>query len=80
MRWTSNRDATKMTERQKVSEWLETRTSGLSPNVVVMGELFQRIVELVDNDRYVVGQHASERFEERGIMEWQVVVGLSSGN
>ena len=27
----------------------------------------------------MVGQHASERLEERGILEWQVVDGLESG-
>ena len=28
---------------------------------------------------YVVGLHASERLQERGIMDWQVVVGLAHG-
>lgn len=27
----------------------------------------------------MVGQHASERLEERGIMEWQAVAGLAQG-
>jgi hypothetical protein len=27
----------------------------------------------------VIGQHASERLDERGIMEWQVVAGLADG-
>ncbi|MEX2287992.1 MAG: DUF4258 domain-containing protein [Planctomycetaceae bacterium] len=31
------------------------------------------------DEKYVVGQHASERLEERGIMEWQAVVGLDDG-
>ena len=44
-----------------------------------MGRLFDRIRQLVANEKYVVGQHASERLEERGIMEWQVVAGLEEG-
>ncbi len=44
-----------------------------------MGELFNTIRQLVAEERYVVGQHASERLEERGIMEWQVVAGLEDG-
>lgn len=41
-----------------------------------MGELFAIIKQLVASDRYVVGQHAAERLEERGTLEWQVVDGL----
>jgi len=41
-----------------------------------MGQLFNTIRQLVAEDKYIVSQHASERLEERGIMEWQVVVGL----
>ena len=44
-----------------------------------MGRLFDRIRQLVAAEKYVVGQHASERLEERGIMEWQVVAGLEEG-
>jgi hypothetical protein len=44
-----------------------------------MGQLFDVIRQLVAEEKYVVGQHASERLEERGIMEWQVVVGLENG-
>ena len=44
-----------------------------------MGQLFTTIRELVTEARYVVGQHASERLEERGIMEWQAVAGLDDG-
>jgi hypothetical protein len=29
--------------------------------------------------RYVIGQHAAERLEERGILEWQVVDGIERG-
>ncbi len=45
-----------------------------------MGQLFNTIRQLVAEDKYVVGQHASERLQERGIMEWQVVAGLESGD
>ena len=41
-----------------------------------MGQLFDTIRQLVAEEKYVVGEHASERLEERGIMEWQVVAGL----
>lgn len=44
-----------------------------------MEQLSQTIQRLVAEEKYVVGQHASERLEERGIMEWQVVVGLEDG-
>ena len=41
--------------------------------------LFQKLKILVFEERYVIGQHASERLEERGIMELQVVAGLTNG-
>jgi hypothetical protein len=41
-----------------------------------VGQLDQRIRHLVASDRYVIGEHASERLLERGIMEWQVVAGV----
>jgi hypothetical protein len=41
-----------------------------------MGKLFDVIQRLVAEEEYVVGQHASERLEERGIMEWRAVAGL----
>jgi hypothetical protein len=44
-----------------------------------VGKLFSKICQLVAEERYVVGLHASERLEERGIMEWQVVAGLADG-
>jgi hypothetical protein len=44
-----------------------------------MGELFQTIRQLVENGNYVIGQHAAERLEERGIMEWQAAAGLDAG-
>jgi len=47
--------------------------------IVPMGRFFDTIRGLVADDRYVIGEHASERLEERGIMEWQAVTGLESG-
>jgi hypothetical protein len=44
-----------------------------------MGQLFVTIRKLVTEDKYVVGKHAAERLEERGIMEWQVVAGVDDG-
>jgi len=44
-----------------------------------MGQLFETIRQLVAEEKYVIGQHASERLDERGIMEWQVVAGLDEG-
>ena len=41
-----------------------------------MDDLFDSIRELVGSDRYVVGQHAVERLEERDLLEWQVVAGV----
>ena len=44
-----------------------------------MGKLFYTICRLVTEDKYVVGEHAVQRLEERGILEWQAVVGLEEG-
>ena len=44
-----------------------------------MAQLFSTIRQLVAEEKYVIGQHASERLEERGIMEWQAVAGLDDG-
>jgi hypothetical protein len=44
-----------------------------------MGQLFTTIRALVAIEKYVIGQHAAERLEERGIMEWQAVAGLEDG-
>ena len=44
-----------------------------------MGQLFSTIQQLVAEEKYVVGEHASERLEERGIMEWQAVEALANG-
>jgi len=44
-----------------------------------MGQLFDTIRRLVAEEKYVVGEHASELLDERGIMEWQVVAALEEG-
>jgi hypothetical protein len=44
-----------------------------------VGQLFATIRQLIADEKYVIGQHASERLEERGIMEWQVVAGMEDG-
>jgi len=44
-----------------------------------MSQLFATIKRLVAAENYVVGVHASERLEERGIMEWQAVSVLDDG-
>jgi hypothetical protein len=45
-----------------------------------MGQLFNTIRQLVAEEKYAISQHASERLEERGIMDWQVVAGLADGD
>jgi hypothetical protein len=45
-----------------------------------VGQLFDVIRELVGDGRFVVGQHAAERLDERGLLEWQVVDGIESGS
>jgi len=44
-----------------------------------MGKLFDTIRRLVAEEKYVVGEHAAQRLEERGILEWQAVLGLDDG-
>ena len=44
-----------------------------------MGQLLDLIRDLVGDGKYVVGKHAAERLEDRGILEWQAVVGLDDG-
>jgi hypothetical protein len=43
-----------------------------------MGALFDTIRKCVGDGRYVVGVHAAERLEERGILEWQLVDGIAT--
>ena len=45
-----------------------------------MGRLFDVIRDLVAEDKYLVGEHAAERLEERRIMEWQAVAGLAGAS
>ena len=42
-----------------------------------MGKLFETVRQLVAAEKYVIGDHASERLEERGIMEWQAAVAMA---
>ena len=44
-----------------------------------MGKLFDTVQRLVADEKYVIGQHASERLEERRIMEWQAVANVADG-
>ena len=44
-----------------------------------MAKLFDRVCRLVSEEKYVVGEHAVQRLEERGILEWQAVAGLEDG-
>lgn len=44
-----------------------------------MGRLFDRVRSLVAEDKYVIGEHAAERLDERGILEWHVVSALAEG-
>jgi len=44
-----------------------------------VGRLFETIRQLVADGRYVIGQHAAERLDERGVLEWQVVDGIEEG-
>ena len=44
-----------------------------------MGKLFDTIHRLVADEKYVVGEHAVQRLEERGILEWQAVLGIEEG-
>ncbi len=44
-----------------------------------MAQLLDTIRQLVTEEKYIIGDHASERLEERGIMEWQAAAGLKDG-
>jgi hypothetical protein len=44
-----------------------------------MSLLFDTIRQLVAAEMYIVDEHASERLEERGILEWLAVSGLEKG-
>lgn len=38
-----------------------------------MGQLHQRILNAIQDDHYVVSDHADNQVRERGIMLWQVI-------
>jgi hypothetical protein len=44
-----------------------------------VGQLFDTIRLLVTSGDYLVGEHASQRLDERGVLEWQVVDGIERG-
>ncbi|HKQ49028.1 MAG TPA: hypothetical protein VJZ71_13240 [Phycisphaerae bacterium] len=44
-----------------------------------MGKLFDQIREAVEEGRYLIGVHAGNQLDERGIPDWQVVAGLDEG-
>ncbi|MGL6097692.1 MAG: DUF4258 domain-containing protein [Fimbriiglobus sp.] len=44
-----------------------------------MGLLHETIRQLVADEKYIIGIHATERLDERDILEWQVVAGLDEG-
>jgi hypothetical protein len=46
------------------------------PAGIAVPSLFPEICRLIDRGSYIVGEHASERLLERGIMEWQVIAGM----
>jgi hypothetical protein len=45
-----------------------------------LARVFDNIKKLVAGGRYVVGEHAAERLDERGVLEWQVVDGIEDGS
>jgi hypothetical protein len=44
-----------------------------------LGKLFNTIKALVIQGRYVIGDHASNRLDEREVLEWQAVDGIQDG-
>jgi len=44
-----------------------------------VGRLFETIRDLVAGGRFIVGEHAVERLDKRGVLEWQVVAGIEQG-
>jgi hypothetical protein len=55
------------------------RSASQDDIIAMVPSLFEKIRALMLAGQYVIGQHASERLEERGILEWQVVDGMESG-
>lgn len=44
-----------------------------------MSALFGRIRTAVAEGRYLIGLHAANQLDERGIADWQIVAGLEDG-
>ncbi len=44
-----------------------------------MAQLSDAILQLIAQERYLIGIHAANMLEERGIMEWLVVAGVADG-
>ncbi len=44
-----------------------------------MGELHQQIRQAVLEQRYLIGLHAADRLDERGVPDWQVAEGIEDG-
>jgi hypothetical protein len=42
-------------------------------------ELLARIREAVEAERYEISIHADNRIDERGVMVWQIAMGLREG-
>lgn len=42
-----------------------------------MSELLEKIKKAVHSEDYLIGAHAGERMDERGIPDWQVVEGMT---
>lgn len=42
-----------------------------------VSKLFHQIRTAVVSDRYLIGVHAANQLDERGIPDWQVVAGMS---
>jgi hypothetical protein len=44
-----------------------------------LGKLHKTIGRLIAEGNYIIGEHASDQLEERGVMEWQAVAGFDEG-
>lgn len=45
-----------------------------------MGRLFDTIKQCVQADRYIVGEHATERLDERRVLEWQIIDSIENAH
>jgi hypothetical protein len=48
----------------------------LESRIKYVGRLYEKIVQAVKNDRFIVSWHADERCEEREITVWQLIAGI----